>query len=773
MNNNLGYMARYGSTLVDNGWPIIPIMPGAKVPGQYARGQWKPYAGWQRHCTRPTKPLEVNIWERWPDCAIGIACGAVIAIDIDITDAEQALKIETLARDRLGDTPLLRIGQAPKRLLIYRTDTSFPSIQRANIQILANGRQFLAYAIHPETKRPYEWLDSSPLDVDLTDVPAVDNASCQTFLNVAAEMLPIEMRASRLPIAPDHVASGKGKRGTYEAIADALAWLPNDDWHYDDWIAIGLAVKGALGEQGRDLWMQWSAKSTKHDPDYAARKWDHDMRNPRAGAGTIYWHASRYGWVPLPSLILDAEEAEHAALPHPAEALIERVAAHAKRAPDRRSPVSDLLHLDGLLKRMVDSIVMSAVSPQPLLALAASLTALGALMGRRYRSPTGLRSNLYTVGIANSGGGKEHARKWIKEAFFAAGLQMYLGGNNIASGQAILTSLRAHASRLYQLDEFGHFLASVLSHRAPTHKLEVWARLTELYTQADGWLQGTEYANQKERPREDICQPTCCVHATTAPAPFWKALEGGSMIDGSLARWLIFQSEEDYPEIVDDPMPIAVSDDLCEALRAITRGAIGHDYGGNTAMLMTAEAAPTPYTVPYAPGAQKAFRELKAQEREWLRQGRSSGHEAIIARYAENSIKVALIRAVSANPERPEIQLAHAEWAAKLVAHCIETTLTEAAAHLADNETEAKHKKVMQVIRQAGANGISQSCLTRNTQYLKSHERSDIVNALIEAGLVVADIVGTATKPARRYRATEILQELSTNPSREDSPLTH
>ena len=76
----------------------------------------------------------------------------------------------------------------------------------------------------------------------------------------------------------------------------------------------------------------------------------------------------------------------------------------------------------------------SAIRPQPVLAIGASLCALGALMGRKYRTQTNLRTNLYVVGMAGSGGGKDHARGAIKEAFIAAGLQRYLGGNRIASG---------------------------------------------------------------------------------------------------------------------------------------------------------------------------------------------------------------------------------------------------------------------------------------------------------------------------------------------------
>jgi hypothetical protein len=749
MTEVLGFMAQHGARLVDNGWPIIPIWPGSKVPGRYTQERWEAYPTWQRHCDRPTKPFEVDIWRRWPGCAVGIACGNVVGIDIDVTLPEVSIEIERIARRMLGDTPLLRIGRAPKRLLVYRAREAFDSIQfggrdaaggNQGVQVLAKGRQFLAYAIHPETQRPYEWPSETPLDVDLSDVPEITADQARAFLDAAVAALPAEVRTPRMPTAPEHVASGRGQRGTREAIESALRAIPNDDLHYDDWIAIGLALKGALGDDGRDLWLDFSARSKKDDDKVTARKWDREFRAPKAGAGTIYWLAGRYGWVPDAGMVLDGDAVTDG--PHPAAAFLERInrpLATAGTIPPpaaiRRGRVPvELMHIDGLLAAMVQGITRTAVSPQPFLALGASLACLGALMGRRYRSPTGLRSNLYTVGIADSGGGKDHARKWIKEALFAAGLASYLGGNKIASGQAVLSSLTTHAARLFQLDEFGHFLAGVLSRKAPAHRLEIWSNLTELYTSADGWFHGTEYANQKDRPRSDISQPTCCVHATTVPGPFWRALEGESVIDGSLARWLIFRTDEDYPALVDDPPAMAFDEGLLETLRAVSRGAVDHDYGGNMAMLMTHDASPTVYPVPYGDGVSRFFRDLKAQEREWLLQSRGSGTAAIIARFVENAIKVAMIAAVSADPGRPVIRMQDARWAAQLVEHCITTTLDEADRFMSDNEVEAKHKKVLEVIRVAGR--ISRSDFVRKTQYLQRREREEIIAALIESSLI-------------------------------------
>ena len=72
----------------------------------------------------------------------------------------------------------------------------------------------------------------------------------------------------------------------------------------------------------------------------------------------------------------------------------------------RRSRALD--RLDGVLGLMVEHILATAIRPQPWLAVGAALAVLGALMGRKVCTPTNLRSNLYVLGIAESGGGKDH-----------------------------------------------------------------------------------------------------------------------------------------------------------------------------------------------------------------------------------------------------------------------------------------------------------------------------------------------------------------------------
>jgi hypothetical protein len=380
---------------------------------------------------------------------------------------------------------------------------------------------------------------------------------------------------------------------------------------------------------------------------------------------------------------------------------------------------------------MVDYIVASAVRPQPILAIGASLCALGALMGRKYKTQTNLRTNLYVIGMAGSGGGKDHARRCAKRALHAAGLERYLGGEDFASSAGLLTSLQRHPARLFQVDEFGKFLQLVLSPRAPGHKAAIWSELTKLYTSAAEPYIGAEYADQKERPRVTIEQPCACLWGVTVPGPFWSALEGGALADGSLARFLVFLTDDDYPERNDAPVLPDVPADLLCALQAIAAGVPGHDHGGDLAAAMEASAPIRPYTVPLTAEAEAAMAAMRREATELLRAHRGTYATALFGRHAENTAKLAMLAAVSRDPARPVTQARDVAWAGRLVEHCIGTVLREADRLVADTPAHARIKKVLEVIRAAGR--ISRSDFARKTQFLSKRERDEAVAVLLES----------------------------------------
>jgi hypothetical protein len=390
---------------------------------------------------------------------------------------------------------------------------------------------------------------------------------------------------------------------------------------------------------------------------------------------------------------------------------------------------------DGALAQFVEHTCASAPSPQPWLTLGAGLAMFGAAAGRRYAGPTNLRTNIYAIGVADSGGGKDHPLRASTRLMIAAGLADHIGSSKIASGAGLLTAITANPSIYFPLDEVGFLISSAADRkRAPRHLTEIIDNLTEFYSLADSTFLGIAYANAKEKPREVIEQPCLCLFGVTTPGVFWGSLSSDNVIDGSLARMLIFESENHYPDpqhqLASNEPPV----DLVELVKAVAKGADGSMPFplGNSAA-----AVPKPWTVPYATSqAELRARAMREEQIDMLRRYQGTHLTGIIARLAENAAKLALIKAITDNPGKPAITTADLDWGMGIARRSVQTLMQAVQERVADNEYEACVKKVHKVIADAGSAGIDGNDLSRKTQTVDRRRRMEVVAHLEEAGMI-------------------------------------
>ncbi|MBF0629243.1 MAG: PriCT-2 domain-containing protein [Magnetococcales bacterium] len=767
------FMTQYGDRLMAGGFPFLPIMPGEKFPGRFMRGEWMAYRGWTKHASRATTVHELTIWKQWPNAGIGIPCGLVVGVDIDISDdiilSEQ---LQALAFAVLGATPAIRIGRHPKRMLVYRTATPFKGIKAHPLEVLCQGQQFVAYAIHPGTGQSYEWPVQSLADLTLATLPAITEVQAHDFIEQALAMLPEGLRPTRLdpaqPGMPEQtetcapLQSIRDLVGTPEAIQDALRHIVNADLPYDDWVRVGMAIKGALGEAGAGLFADWSASSVKNVPAATERAWA-SFHPTVIGAGTIYHLAQKHGWRPDVAITLNPAN-KHPG-PHPAEELLRKAQQVPEQAP-KPVPILpgdaefDPCDVEGVLKELLEFMLATATQPQPVLSVGNALCALGALMGHRFRSETNLRTNLYIVGIAESGSGKNHSREVINQVFHDAGLFGFLGGNRIASGSGLLAAMHRHPPILFQQDEFGMFLQAAADRkRSPRYLTEILDLMTEIHSAAGTVFLGPEYGGIKDaKDRKDIVQPCLCVYGTTTPMLFWSALKSANVADGSLARFVILRTMDDYPERNRINISRDTPTSLIMSLKTLSEsGGKGRVKGrGNLeGTTNNGTTALHPSVVPMLPEAAILFDALSETITAQLRRSRGSLYSPILARVWEHAAKVAMIRAVAANPSAPVIRRQDAQWAIALVRYSVNSMIQDVEHHVADNLIEQNHKRVLEIIRAAGRNGVTKTDLGNKSRFLTRRERNEILAELEEEEIVRSgQVLSGGPKPITVYTLT-------------------
>jgi hypothetical protein len=415
-----------------------------------------------------------------------------------------------------------------------------------------------------------------------------------------------------------------------------------------------------------------------------------------------------------------------------------------------------LLHAPGAIGVLTDYITRTARYPQPELALGTTLTLLGALMGRRVKGPTGLRTNIMALGLADSGSGKGHSRDMAKRMLTEIGVPNLLGGDSIRSGAGLVSRLRSEPNTLYMLDEIGMFLSSAYDRNAGPHMREIVTLFTQFFSEAGQTWMGSDYADRKLNAPAPIVQPHMSLFGITNPTSLWNAFGGGALKDGSVARYLVFYPNEMYPDRAKNQLDgETVPGHVLDLLRGVVDDLPTPDGRGNLASMAMAD--PTPYPVPIAGNARDALEDFEDANVRERRLASGTDRASIIARAVEHAWKISCIAAVADNPKVPLIGLEHAQYGMALASWSTNWLDKQATTHVADSDFGRKLNKVHEILRRVGADGISKSELTRQTQRLLSgtRERDDIMVTLAESGTVVMQMIEHGGRGVAHYWSAE------------------
>ncbi len=408
----------------------------------------------------------------------------------------------------------------------------------------------------------------------------------------------------------------------------------------------------------------------------------------------------------------------------------------------------DILSPPGILGDICHWMVATSLKPQPVLALANTLAFLGAVFGRKVRMADDTRTNLYTVGLAPSGSGKEHSRKCCYKITDACGLtEQVIGPEEISSATALVRILQNHPSILLLFDEVGHLLGISSHWNAQSHLKEIPVTLTKLFSRANGTYGGKQYATADAVP---LYEPNLCLYGTTVASRLYEGLTRGQIEDGFAARVLFFSVPEcqwDVAEQKNDPTDVPQS-----IVDTVSKWWFRNDLERTSAL----NGKLRPHIVSASQEAQVVRLDWRAKWRTKKQNARATGFDALWSRAEEHACKCALICACGVDFEAPVITGPIMDWACRLSHHCLESFEVNAQENIVDSEYGRWKKKIYQQIKQS-PDGISQSHITRGTQSIPSRLRKEILDDLVESGVIEFDQSATGGRPNQKYKTSSDL----------------
>jgi hypothetical protein len=379
------------------------------------------------------------------------------------------------------------------------------------------------------------------------------------------------------------------------------------------------------------------------------------------------------------------------------------------------------------LKKLVHFISETGQKRQPALALAAVLALAGTLLGRKIQTQTGLRTNLYFCGLADSGYGKNHARKIIRDLLLGNEKTAPLLSMKLGTGAGIVALMAGFGQgstpqpvKLFLHDEFGLFMQGISKENAPKYWRDVAEVLNDLFSEADGVYHSTA---TKIDGVMVIEEPNLSLYATSTPTELYQSLTATMLSSGLIARIIFVPGDKDSELRVDQPIA-EIPDEIRNHISAVFDTPTSHKK------MLGEEIIPTARVIPFSEDAKISWDQFRLKIDKRMRQS-DDGYSSILNRAAEHAAKIALT--VTGYELKNEIDLPTMQWAIRFVENAIGGLLEALNRNLAENIQEAQNKRILDLIRRIGGR-VTKSEITRRTKFIDRRARDSILNDLIESG---------------------------------------
>lgn len=290
----------------------IPANMVGKIPGRRnANGTWGGF-NWRAHSTTLADVIQ---WATKDNASFGLRSDRFPGVDVDCTDPGLSKLIADYVVRTLGPAPV-RIGRAPKQLLMYRTDEAFGRmrlwIKTASaehlVEILGVGQQYLVHGLHPVTELPYRWLSDVPPAAALTCVTREQCDRLLTDLAATIERLDLGFctrEADGRAVERGAVDQDGLLAPSLDALAEAVRLIPNDDRVFNtrtDYLRMGYAIKAAAGDgadvEAFEIFAEWASRwdGGVNEPDVVLADWRRMNGTKSVGWNWIAEQARGYGY---------------------------------------------------------------------------------------------------------------------------------------------------------------------------------------------------------------------------------------------------------------------------------------------------------------------------------------------------------------------------------------------------------------------------------------------------------------------------------------------
>lgn len=381
--------------------------------------------------------------------------------------------------------------------------------------------------------------------------------------------------------------------------------------------------------------------------------------------------------------------------------------------PNLSGEIDYIIPFPGLAMDIQQWILENSIYPQPAISYAATLAVLSTAIGR-YLAYENIKGNLMFLCMAESGEGKDWPFKAAQTILNAVGLGDAVHGR-MASGAALMETLRDYPSMLFHIDEFGNYLASINGKNSSQYSKEIVDIMTQAYTSPDGSLFGKK---TKGCDPIKIIEPNLCVMGLSTERQVFDGLRTSDLANGSLARYsLLFGvggllprrikcARRQPPDSIIEGLKELIDRYKSKFVICSEQLDVSEEYDNEKFRLVT--------------DIKKMSNEFKGEKAAFIPM-----YGRIAVRCIQQAMLIDQCQSIEVLRWLEQLELKSVELFAKKFNHLG-----------ADNENERMAKMLEAKIKEAGKNGISASTLTLSTRQITPQARSFLLSELLSNGII-------------------------------------
>ena len=364
------------------------------------------------------------------------------------------------------------------------------------------------------------------------------------------------------------------------------------------------------------------------------------------------------------------------------------------KQPVSISPYTMPRPFPGVMEEIVAYTLRTSPKPQPDLALMAALIGMSSsCAGSYYLSMGSMRLNLYGLGIAETGAGKDHPR------YVAAEVVRKAAGKVIskpASGQGLEDQLISRVPMLMEVDEAAHLFQELNARDQNTATVNLNSMLLKLYSASRGIFSTRAKALSTKSilqsgPR-DIYNPTLNILGFSTPEKLGEVLTSQNIADGMLGRMLFATGQTGIQprRAASEVLP----NSIVQAAAKLKSACVSYvPQQPDTPCYLN----DIPIKETKAAGALLDSTMIQFSKKTESTDGVMG--KALFARSFEKCYRIAGVLAVWDDPKGPEIDVHHVEWAREFILASDAAALQFCDGYFHGGQTQGDAALIVKVIR--------------------------------------------------------------------------